>query len=287
MNTRHATLASALLLALAGAPASRAAESYDNCTGFVTSLPAVLATQGTWCMSKDLATSIASGAAITIQGNNITLDCNHFKLGGLAAGIGTEAVGIQAQDRLNATVRNCNIRGFRRGISFFGTVSSGHVVEDNRLEGNTHLGIFIGNGANAVRRNRIMDTGGGTILATSMGVFAAGDVELIDNTIDGVHPSAGNSVFGSYGIGVSGSASSVVQGNRVVNLDAGDGELIGIGIYSGTFATVDGNIIGAVAGMPDSFALFCNQPATVTRNLSQGFTTGSNGCSDDGGNLHK
>ena len=80
-----------LLLFLCGPRAAHAAQSYDNCTGFITSVPAVISTQGTWCLKQDLATAIASGNAISVNANNVTLDCNDFKLGGLAAGAGTVA----------------------------------------------------------------------------------------------------------------------------------------------------------------------------------------------------
>ena len=79
-----------LLLAAAAAmlpPASAlAAESYDNCTGFIDSLPATVSTQGTWCLRANLSTAMASGDAIAVAANNVTLDCNDFKIGGLAAG---------------------------------------------------------------------------------------------------------------------------------------------------------------------------------------------------------
>src|SRR5690242_4309124 len=103
----------ASLLFLAGAllvpAAAAAAESYDNCSNTISSLPAVIATQGTWCLKGDLSTAITSGTAITINTNNVTIDCNNFKLGGLAAGAGTSTYGIFASNRLNATVRHCNV----------------------------------------------------------------------------------------------------------------------------------------------------------------------------------
>jgi hypothetical protein len=44
---------SLLCLALLGyTGAASAAETYDNCTGFITSLPAVITRQGTWCMNE-------------------------------------------------------------------------------------------------------------------------------------------------------------------------------------------------------------------------------------------
>lgn len=133
-TTHYAPIALFLAMSwLLPSPAT-AAESYDNCTGFIDSVPATLSTQGTWCLRKDLSTAISSGAAITIATNNVTINCNDFKLGGLAAGVGTQAKGILASDRLNTTVRRCNVRGFLYGVSMEGA-GGGHVIEDNPRKG--------------------------------------------------------------------------------------------------------------------------------------------------------
>ena len=108
--------------------AAHAAESYDSCVGFIDSIPAVISTQGTWCLRRDLSTSMASGSAITVSANNVTIDCNDFKLGGLAAGNATTTKGINAMGRLNVAVRNCSVRGFLMGIAMEG--GGTYTVED-------------------------------------------------------------------------------------------------------------------------------------------------------------
>src|SRR5690349_10351056 len=112
---------------------AHAAQSYDNCTGFIDSVPATVSTPGTWCLRHDANTAITSGTAITIATNNVTIDCNDFKLGGLAAGAGTATNGLYANTRFNVTVRHCNVRGFKYGIYF--TNGGGHLIEDNSLDG--------------------------------------------------------------------------------------------------------------------------------------------------------
>src|SRR5215813_5040905 len=101
--------------ALAGAVPS--ASAADNCTGFVTSVPTVITKQGVWCLRGDLTTAANGITAIDIQTNNVTIDCNGFKLNGLPAGPATLSNAIAAyEQRSNITVRNCTIRGFRFGI---------------------------------------------------------------------------------------------------------------------------------------------------------------------------
>src|SRR5687768_721081 len=102
MSLSRLSAAVLVLLALCtSAPAARAGESYDNCTGTIDALPATITTQGVWCLRGDLSTSLASGIAITVETNNVTIDCNDFKLGGLAAGTATQTVGIYASGKQN------------------------------------------------------------------------------------------------------------------------------------------------------------------------------------------
>src|SRR5688500_8114044 len=105
--SRHTSLHCLILLAggLPFLPAQAlAAESYQNCAGFIDTLPAVITSQGVWCLRKDLSTAMIAGAAIDIQANNVTIDCNDFKVGGLAAGAATNAYGVSTF-ALNATLR--------------------------------------------------------------------------------------------------------------------------------------------------------------------------------------
>ena len=208
-----AGLALSAFLLPAPRPAA-AAESFDNCSGFIDSVPAVIATQGVWCLRGNLATNIGSGgsSAITIAANNVTIDCNHFKLGGLAAGNGSQADGIHASDRQNATIRHCNIRGFLHGIRLEG--GAGHLVEDNRLDNNLHTGIRVTGENNLVRRNRIYDTGGATGATSAVGIRAFADV--IDNTVSGLFTLAPNGAL--LGISVYTNGANV-SGNAVTGFD--------------------------------------------------------------------
>src|SRR6266849_9239971 len=98
-----AKLAAALLVLLAPVLGAAPARSETtNCTA-ITTLPAVIIVQGIYCFTGDLATAVTTGNAIEIQTNNVVLDLNGFKLGGLAAGLGTGAVGVRAADRQNIT----------------------------------------------------------------------------------------------------------------------------------------------------------------------------------------
>jgi hypothetical protein len=284
---RHLTAAMLLPACLIAMPMTVRAETYSTCAGFIDTLPATITTQGVWCLRHDLSTAVTSGDAITINTNNVTIDCNDFKLGGLAAGTGTLARGIYAMNRLNATVRHCNIRGFRRGVSFEGGAGGGHVVEDSRFDGNTANGIRVEGDGSVVRRNQVTDTGGAT--AVAYGIFAYYAVDVLDNTVSGVLPSADLSGNGSaYGIYTSNNFSGSVSGNRVRGLvNVGDGEIYGIyNENSGRISLVDNQVVGN--GSANSIGLRCSNDFGSTKdNLINGFVTGISTCTNNGGNVIK
>ena len=218
-------------LALAASTPAVAAPSFDACTGTIASLPATITTQGTWCLKNDLSAPLASGYAITIETNNVTIDCNGFKLGGLAAGAATQARGIVAEDRANVTVRDCRVRGFLVGVWLPGA-KGGHLVEDTVVEAATHAGMIVQGSGSIVRRSRILDIGGSThacCLGMAVGLSMTGMVDILDNSIVGVLP-LDNGEWGSgnpVGIQLAGGDGSRIIGNRV-------SDVVGTGIAIAT-----------------------------------------------------
>ena len=272
-----------LLLAVAAfatSPAARAAQSYDNCAGFIDSLPATLTTQGTWCLRKDLSTAITAGAAITIDANNITIDCNDFKLGGLAAGPASNAVGIAANGRINATVRNCAVRGFNYGIRLYSGAS--HLVEDNRLDNNLFSGISVEGDGSVIRRNRVLDTGGKLYPS---GIMGGGAVDIEDNTVSNVvAPGASD----SYAVGISAhhTSNARVVRNTVRGLTPGLQEganVVGILVEPASRALIrDNHLFGT--GLPGTGVLCSEAGSRVGANTIQHFEQAFFNCADAGGN---
>jgi parallel beta-helix repeat protein len=190
-----------------------AARGYDNCAHFIDTVPAPITSQGVYCLRKDLSTSITSGTAIEIKTNNVTIDCNDFKLGGLNAGEASQAAGIRATSRQNVIVRNCNVRGFKTGIGLSG---SGHLVEDNRLDNNLYVGIDVSGDNSLVRRNRVFDTGGLTGATEAYGIRA--DSNIVENTVAGVFTDGtATSLAGIYSSG----PGTQVAGNRIREANTG------------------------------------------------------------------
>lgn len=240
-----------------------AAAEITQCTN-ITSVPMTISSQGVYCMKQHLPTNLASGNGITVTVNNVTIDCNNFKLGNLAAGTSNTAIGISATGRDNLTIRNCGIRGWRNGVQ----LSDGaYRVENNVFDFNRQTAIFISGDGSSVRNNEVISTGGSTVPALTdfHGINASGDIDINDNLVDGVTATAttnGN----AYGIRTENSNASTVGGNIVRNLaKAGSGARRGIWNQNGAHNTIfgntivmDGNLIVGEAGLRCGDGLILN-----------------------------
>jgi hypothetical protein len=223
-----------LLLLLATPWAARAAQDYQSCTGFIDTLPASIATQGTWCLRGHKYTSQTSGAAITVLTDNVTIDCNHFRLSGLGAGAATDAMGITAgASRLNATVRHCRIQGFKYGVALFG---AHHLVERNRFDYNTYTGIHVIGDHHVIQANEVLTTGGRPGAVFAQAIYARGpSLRITGNTVHGVRPVGSGSANRFVG-GILGSG--LIEDNHVSGLDVGADGLGSARGITGTQASI-------------------------------------------------
>lgn len=280
MNRTPIALVTLAALAFAGAPTPASAETV-NCSP-IGSLPAVLSTQGVYCLTKDLATTMASGNAITVAVNNVTIDCNGFKLGGLGAGPVTNAVAIRAQGRQNVVVRNCNVRGFAYGINLDG---GGHVIEGNRLDGNTRGGILVVGNGSLVSDNRILGTGGSTSPAIpTYGIYTAQTVDIVGNAVSGVTNAAGSSSIGIYTYANNGGA---VDRNRVRGVvSTGGSPVYAIRNLVSVRLSARGNQLNGETNI--GTGLDCGSADSIASgNMFFGFDNTLVSCRDGGANFNK
>ena len=240
MRVRFALLPAALLVALTALPSPATAETL-TCTE-ITSLPTTISTQGVYCMKKNFSMNLATGAAITVTVNNVTIDCNDFKIGNLPAGPSTQAVGVLAASRLNVRVRGCGIRGFQRGVS----MSDGlYQLENNRFDNNYEVGAAVSGDGSVVRGNEIVDTGGSTAAGVedAYGLLVADDMDIVDNTITAVAAPVGSD-GDAYGIASDGNDAGTIAGNRIRSLAPdGSGRRRGIWSPDGNRLTVERNTV--------------------------------------------
>lgn len=253
------------------------AETID-CTP-ITSVPMVINTQGVWCLTQDLSTGSTSGNAIEITTSNVTIDMNGWKLGGLAAGAGTNARGIAANNRNNITIRNGNVRGFRIGVEVLG--GQGHLVEDVRAEGNTAIGINVTGDGSIVRRNQVVDTGGSTVTNSAFGIqIGGGGVRVLNNEVDGVEATGNGNGYGIFALAATG---AIIQDNRVTGLLSDSGASAGITIGLAD-ALVEHNLVSALNEAPDYGIYFVLGIGGYRNNYVYGATTAYSGGTSGGDN---
>jgi hypothetical protein len=274
-------------LAAAANPAP-AAESYDSCVGDINTVPTVIATPGTWCLRQNVITNATNIRAVDIRTNNVTIDCNGFRLADAQAGPSTMSTGISANGSFsNITVRNCTIVGFNFGIFITGNPpGAGHVIENNLLWFNRSAGIRLDGAAGIVRHNTVTNTGGQPGSLNGIGIVVNGSVDVIDNVVDGV-TGDGSVAFTPYGItaGDNASVGSLIRGNRVRNLTpSGSGSATGILVYS-TGAWVRDNLVGQQSST-NGIGISCGTETRVRDNIVKNYTQGLAGlCDNDTGNV--
>jgi len=272
------------LALIAGFLTTTARAETINCTE-ITAIPIIITVQGVYCLKGNLATSLTVGNMIDIQTNNVTIDMNGFKLGGLAGGLGTSANGVFALNRKNITLRNGSVRGFLRGTQLVQTVtgaSSGHLIEDMLFDGNRFSGIQVGGSGNIIRRNRVVNTGPGNLSFDAVGIYLipASNSVVAGNLVSGTSESSS-----ARGIFVQLSTLIEVRGNTI--LDAkGVGTKRGIDIVFSTDITVIGNRVLNVASTGTTGIIDSGSSTGINciGNTVAGFATALTGCDFAAGN---
>jgi subtilisin family serine protease len=245
----------------------------------IVSLPYTITMQGSYCLTRNLSTSVSSGSAITINSDFVVLDLKGFKIGGGAAGPGTMANGVYALNRKNITVKNGNIRGFLRGIfleddSGSYAVSQGHVIRSVRLDENTWSGMEVQGRGNMIRDNQVASTGGSTVFGNAFGIqtFGAG-ARILNNDVTDTNASTGS----AFAIRTTSDVGAVIERNRIANSVPSDST----GVWAhGLQALVVGNRISGTA----SGIVMQDNSAKYRDNLTAGVTTPYTGGTDAGNN---
>jgi nitrous oxidase accessory protein NosD len=234
-----------------------------------------------------------SGSAITITVNNVTIDLNGYKLGNLAAGTDTQAAGIFANQKKNITIKNGTIRGFLIGIWLHDedpyTVSSGHLIEDIRADGNTQIGILVLGTGNVIRNNQVVSTGGSTAeinsqpVVDAIGIYHFGPgARVINNDVtETVGRDSGGSFGAGNGILFVAADNSVVEDNRISDTLDVSGISYGIRIFGSSNVMVVNNRIATT----DNGVAYTVSTGEYRDNVTSGVATPYTGGTNAGNNF--
>jgi parallel beta-helix repeat protein len=178
----HPFQSSAVLILVSLLPVAALAET-NACQPVTSNITA----PGSYCLNEDFHKS-GSDVTIRIVANDVTLDCNGFRVVGpviapdLVATDVTHGIYIGSSDRV--TVRNCRVVGHNTGI--FAARASAELprsrditLENNTLVSNGRAIFFNGEGRSRIRNNMVTDAQYLGIQAFS----ASGQVSISDNVV--------------------------------------------------------------------------------------------------------
>ena len=220
--------------------------------GKISAVPFTISLPGVYCVTAKISSNLASGAAITINANNVVLDLNDFAIGNLGAGPSTAAIGIFAVDRQNIVVRNGILRGFWAAVAFLnGTsvglttaLSSGHLVDGVISDTSYAAGIAAQGPYVTVRNSKVMNTKGSNIAsppapgatnqASGILVGPGSGVHVVNNAVLDTDCTNG-CIAGAKvrAIDANPSESPVISNNRLINGALATGSTTSTAIHFG------------------------------------------------------
>lgn len=100
----------------------------------ITSIPFTISSPDTYVLTGDLTNGTPT--AITIQSDNVTLDCQGFSITGLYT---NSTQGIFLSNSNNVTIENCIVREY--GVNFFSSGGNNTIVRNNTFDNASQTGV--------------------------------------------------------------------------------------------------------------------------------------------------
>lgn len=256
-------LAAAVLL---GSPAVAFAQ---DCTE-ITAVPATIGAPGKYCLAQDFTMNSTTAKAITINANDVTLDCQGHMLKNTATSNAGTSAGIFLNGHNNVNIQHCRvIGGFQNGIDVFQNLTVANKnyyiqVQDNYVAGPFWTGIRAYGSGVEVTGNKVYDIGG-QLNQYAIGIRVGGSnvpngfkLQIVrDNIVVGT-----NSPYSAaYGIFSDGSLSSTFLDNGVAGTTAAPGK-VAYGLYViGQYSRISDNHVTGT-GAPGEAGIFTTDNTT-------------------------
>ena len=257
------------------------AGNITQCTSTITTIPVSLTTKGVHCLKSNLQTGKATGFAIRINRDDITVDLGGFRILG-TAGSNTTTSGIIATNKKNVTVRNGTIEGFYRGVYLdeSGGDNTGLLVEHIHAVRNTFTGIQAEGEGIVIRKNRVEETGPGDQSAVAYAIFlnSCKDALVAKNFISNVTES--NT---STGVRAQNCPETVIKNNVILNTNTAS-QKFGIQVLnSGAFLLDSNRIVNGTAGTT-GLRVTTGADASCVNNMVKNYGALDSVCNDLVGN---
>lgn len=274
--------AALLLLACASANAETV-----TCTE-ITTVPYTISKPGAYCLVGHLSKSLSSGAAVSINANDVRLDCNGFAM--INTSSAGSAVGILSAARNNLVVENCRVKGFYKGI-VIDPKSSDIAIRDNVVQNARYIGIMVWSSRSQVTGNTVADmsyasgTAQGIYVAPYSPTSTSQNIVVKGNRVVGI-----SGMTNIQGIRIDRAEAPLVADNYVGGLAPNaSGKAYGIMVNDSGRAIVKGNTIASNTGL-NLIALglaTVNGGVCLGNSFAGAKTFGLGSCSYSKGNIYK
>jgi parallel beta-helix repeat protein len=166
----------------------------------ISKLPYTITASGSFYMTANLT---STGAGITVNADDVTIDLNGYTLTGPGSGAND---GISMNGRKNVEVRNGTVRGFAKYGIYEATDIGGHRLLDLRVFGNGASGIYLYGRGHLVERCTAEGNG-------ADGIFVSYDSAVTGCTARG---NGGNGIYAGEGSTVSGNTAAENGGSGIL-----------------------------------------------------------------------
>jgi hypothetical protein len=182
----------------------------------ILALPHKITKPGAYRLTKRLAYSVLSGAAITIEATDVVIDLNGFELIAVSGSTNT-AAGIECSAQSRVTIKDGTIRGFQNGV----VLGSDDVLITDLLVTNClQSGISVIGNHSQIIHNRVYDIGGsGNGSPTAIGITVTGTYGIVSNNDVQSIFETDNSSRTADGIRIHGSSNIIVTNNHVLDVE--------------------------------------------------------------------
>jgi hypothetical protein len=249
----------------------------QSCTP-ISSIPTSITAPGRYCLTQSLSSTLASGAAISVNAADVQIDLQGFVLDGTAAGAASTANGIFHNSLLRGfELSNGTIRGFNAALNagVYATNPNAVILQDLRIESSRGFGLIVVGDHSIVRRvnvNRVVPQGAST---NALAIVGYGNrIRFIDNDISDVVEAATGT---GAGITCTSCIGAVYEQNRITGG-------AGAGTFRGIFAGASSILRRNAVNNADEGIRMSGTGSKYQDNMTTQVTTAFVGGTDAGGN---
>lgn len=166
----------------------------------ISSFPATITAPGSYTITQNWDLVLPSGAAISVESDDVEIDLAGFRISNSLAGDTNRAAGVLVQTQNRVTIKNGTIEGMHTGIVLGSHQwTTGHLIEQIQIKSCYAAGMLLAGTASIIRNNQIVTPQRSSVISVG-------------------------GCSGFMGIGVRESQGLLIQGNTIALNDSGEAD---------------------------------------------------------------